>query len=127
MATLELLLAVAFAAALADLLATRGYAAVAAATVFLAGLLGGAWPSTPFLKHNEFAAFVAAVYLAIVVYSHFYMREAERLGWFWGWMGVFFGSMELFPPGRPLGPPGVGVGRPRHRQLGAYLDLPRRG
>jgi len=96
MATLELLLAVAFAAALADLLATRGYAAVAAATVFLAGLLGGAWPSTPFLKHNEFAAFVAAVYLAIVVYSHFYMREAERLGWFWGWMGVFFGSMELF-------------------------------
>jgi len=24
------------------------------------------------------------------------MRGAERLGWFWGWMGTFFGSMELF-------------------------------
>jgi formate hydrogenlyase subunit 3/multisubunit Na+/H+ antiporter MnhD subunit len=96
MVALELLLIAAFAAALADLLAARGYAAVAAATLFLAGLLTGAGPSTPFLKPSEFAVFVAGVYLAIVVYSHFYMKGAERLGWFWGWMGVFFGSMELF-------------------------------
>jgi len=90
------LLIAAFAAALADLLAARGYAAVAAAVLFLAGLLTGAGPSTPFLKPSQFAVFVAGVYLAIVVYSHFYMKGAERLGWFWGWMGVFFGSMELF-------------------------------
>jgi formate hydrogenlyase subunit 3/multisubunit Na+/H+ antiporter MnhD subunit len=96
MVALELLLIAAFAAALADLLATRGYAAVAAATLFLASLLTGAGPSPPFLKPSEFAVFVAGVYLAIVVYSHFYMKGAERLGWFWGWMGVFFGSMELF-------------------------------
>ncbi len=96
MVALELLLIAAFAAALADLLATRGYAAVAAAALFLAGLLTGAEPSTTLLKPSEFAAFVAGVYLAIAVYSHFYMKGAERLGWFWGWMGVFFGSMELF-------------------------------
>ena len=90
------MLVVAFAAALADLLAARGYAAVDAAVLFLAGLLSGAGPSTPFLKPSEFAVFVAGVYLAIVVYSHFYMKGAERLGWFWGWMGLFFGSMELF-------------------------------
>ena len=81
------MLIAAFAAALADLLAARGYAAVAAAVLFLAGLLTGAGPSTPFLKPSEFAVFVAGVYLAIVAYSHFYMKGTERLGWFWGWMG----------------------------------------
>jgi len=96
MVSLELLLAVAFAAALLDFFATRGYAAAAAGVVMLAGLLWGAGPATPYLKPSEFAAFVAGVYLAIVAYSHFYMRGAERLGWFWGWMGAFFGSMELF-------------------------------
>ncbi len=96
MVSLELLLAAAFAAALLDFLAARGYAAVAAGVVVLAGFLGGAGPATPYLKPSEFAAFVAWVYLAIVVYSHFYMRDAERIRWFWGWMGVFFGSMELF-------------------------------
>jgi len=96
MVSLELLLAVAFAAALLDFLAARGYAAVAAGAFVLAGLLGGAGPATPYLEPSEFAAFVAGVYLAVAVYSHFYMRGAERPGWFWGWMGVFFGSMELF-------------------------------
>jgi len=96
MVSLELLLAVAFAAALLDFLAARGYAAVAAGAFVLAGLLGGASPATPYLEPSEFAAFVAGVYLAVAVYSHFYMRGAERPGWFWGWMGVFFGSMELF-------------------------------
>lgn len=98
MATLELLLALAYTAALADLLVSRGYAAVAAGTTFLLGVLLGANPSTPYLtaKYLEPAAFVAGVYLAIVVYSHFYMKGFERPGWFWGWMGVFFASMELF-------------------------------
>ncbi|ACB40717.1 proton-conducting transporter membrane subunit [Pyrobaculum neutrophilum] len=98
MATLELLLALAYAAALADLLAARGYAAVAASAAFLLGVLLGVAPSTPYLtaKYWELAAFVAGIYLTIVVYSHFYMRGFERPGWFWGWMGVFFASMELF-------------------------------
>jgi len=89
-------LALAFAAALVDLLAARGYAAVAASAFILASLLTGAGPATPYLKPSEFAAFVAGIYLAIVLYSHFYMEKTERLRWFWGWMGLFFGSMELF-------------------------------
>ena len=77
MVSLELLLAVAFAAALLDFFATRGYAAAAAGVFMLAGLLWGAGPATPYLKPSEFAAFVAGVYLAIVAYSHFYMRGAD--------------------------------------------------
>jgi len=96
MVALEFLLALAFAAALTDLLAARGYAAVAASAFILTSLLAGAGPTTPYLKPSGFAAFVAGVYLAIALYSHFYMRGAERPRWFWGWMGVFFGSMELF-------------------------------
>jgi len=96
MVSLELLLAVAFAAALLDFFATRGYAAAAAGVVYAGWVAVGRRALDAYLKPSEFAAFVAGVYLAIVAYSHFYMRGAERLGWFWGWMGTFFGSMELF-------------------------------
>ncbi|MEM3327019.1 MAG: proton-conducting transporter membrane subunit, partial [Thermoproteus sp.] len=40
--------------------------------------------------------FVSGIYTAVSTYSLFYMRDAERRGWFWMWMDVFFASMLLF-------------------------------
>lgn len=98
---LEYILAAAFLASLADLALRRGVAALAVSAYALyASALGGASPLTNFVKFGELERglfiFISGVYFAISAYSHFYMRHAERRGWFWAWMDLFYASMLTF-------------------------------
>ncbi|MEM4128004.1 MAG: hypothetical protein QXK62_03010, partial [Thermoproteus sp.] len=98
---LELLLVLIYLAALFDLAIKRGVGALASGAAALAlsasGLLS---PSTNYLAYGDLQRalflFVSGIYTAVSTYSLFYMRDAERRGWFWMWMDVFFASMLLF-------------------------------
>ncbi|MEZ0319833.1 MAG: proton-conducting transporter membrane subunit [Pyrobaculum sp.] len=98
---LEYILAVAFLTPLADLATRRGVAALAiSAYVLYVAALGDASPLTNFVKFDELTRglfiFISGVYFAVSVYSYFYMRDAERRGWFWAWMNLFYASMLIF-------------------------------
>lgn len=98
---LELLLALVFLAALLDLAIKRGVGALASGVaVFALSASGLLSSSTSYLAYGDFQRglflFVSGIYTVVSTYSIFYMRDAERRGWFWMWMDVFFASMLLF-------------------------------
>ena len=75
-----------FAAAAVDLSTKRGVGAIAAAVAVMA--LSGL--GDPLLDLLNF------VFLLTALYSLWYMKDAERAGWYWAWLDVFYGSMLLF-------------------------------
>lgn len=98
---LEALILAAFLAALVDLVARRGVAAIAASGIFASALyLDYVEPATSLFRLGELERgllfFVSVVYLAISAYSIFYMHGAERQRWFWAWMDIFYASMAVF-------------------------------
>jgi len=100
MVALELLLVLPFVAAVLDLWTRRGVFAVAASATVIAALLLGSSPHTPLFRLDEHTlgllVFISGIYLAVSLYSIFYMRGNQRLGWFWAWMDLFYGSMLVF-------------------------------
>ncbi|MFN3803762.1 MAG: proton-conducting transporter membrane subunit [Pyrobaculum sp.] len=94
---LELLILAAYLAALVDLFTKRGIAAVAVST---AVALSHSQPATTLFRLGEvergLTLFISLIYLAISLYSIFYVKSLERRGWFWGWMDVFYASMLTF-------------------------------
>ena len=100
MVALELLLALPFIAAALDLWTRRGIFAVATSAAVAAALLLGSTPLSPLFRLDGhilgLLVFVSGIYAAISLYSIFYMRGSQRLGWFWAWMNLFYGSMLVF-------------------------------
>ncbi|MGC9049794.1 proton-conducting transporter membrane subunit [Pyrobaculum sp.] len=101
MVPLELLLLLIAIAAVADLFTRRGIGAALAGgfTTYLA-FRGELHPATQLLRVGDQTAqlifFISGVYTSIVLYSMWYVKDVERRGWFWLWMGVFYASMLSF-------------------------------
>lgn len=80
------LLALPFAAAAVDSATKRGYAALTVAAV-LSAAMGFS---------NPLVLALNSLFLLIAAYSLWYMKGAERPGWYWGWLDAFYGFMLLF-------------------------------
>lgn len=75
-----------FAAAAVDAWSKRGVGAIASALAVMA--LAG--------FGDRLLDLLNFVFLLTAIYSLWYMKGAERAGWYWAWLDVFYGSMLIF-------------------------------
>ncbi len=75
-----------FIAAVVDAWSRRGVGAIASALAVIA-LTG---------LGDRLLDLLNFVFLLTAVYSLWYMKNAERAGWYWAWLDAFYGSMLLF-------------------------------